>query len=59
MKAKVTKAFPGRPDNEAAVRTIDVGETVHGELAAVAVREKWADEVKDEEAAAAAPKGKK
>lgn len=45
MKAKVVKAFPGRPDREALTRTIEVGEEIGGELAAVAVREGWAEEV--------------
>jgi hypothetical protein len=42
MQATVTKAFPGRPDNESKVRTIEVGEVIDGSLAEVAVREKWA-----------------
>lgn len=47
MKAKVTTAFPGRPDNEIRTRTIAEGEIIEGDLAEVAVREKWATEVKD------------
>jgi len=50
MKAKVIKEFPGRPDHEALTRTIEVGETVEGDLAAVAVREKWAEEIEEIEA---------
>lgn len=50
MKAKVIKEFPGRPDREALTRTIEVGETIDGELAAVAVREQWAEEVEEIEA---------
>jgi hypothetical protein len=46
MQAKVLKAFPGRPDAEIMTRTIEVGETIDGDLAAVAVREKWAEEIK-------------
>ncbi|WP_353641327.1 hypothetical protein [Mesorhizobium sp. WSM2239] len=47
MKAKVTKSFPGRPDREILSRIIEVGEVIEGDLAAVAVREKWATRVKD------------
>ncbi|WP_037437148.1 hypothetical protein [Sinorhizobium fredii] len=50
MKAKVVKAFPGRPDHEAMTRTIEVGEEIEGELAAVAVREKWAEPIETDEA---------
>jgi hypothetical protein len=42
MEAVVTKEFPGRPDSEMHVRTIKVGETITGDLARVAVDEKWA-----------------
>lgn len=45
MFAKVTTEFPGKPDNEILSRTIAVGETISGELAVIAVREKWAAEV--------------
>lgn len=44
MKAVVTTEFPGRPDNEPLSRTIKVGEIIAGDLAAVAVREGWAEE---------------
>lgn len=47
MKAKVKTAFPGRPDREILTRTIEVGEVIEGDLAAVAVREKLASEIKD------------
>jgi hypothetical protein len=47
MKAKVVKAFPGRPDNEVMTRTVEVGEIIDGELAAVAMREKWAQPYRD------------
>lgn len=47
MKAKVTKAFPGRPDHEAATRTIHQNEVIEGELAEVAVAQKWAKKVPD------------
>ncbi len=66
MKAKVTTAFPGRPDTEVMTRTIAVDEVIGGDLAAVAVKEGWAEEVADEaadeaEADSSAPKkgGKK
>ena len=42
MKATVIKEFQGRPDGEAMTRTIKVGEILDGDLAAVAVAEKWA-----------------
>lgn len=54
MQAKVTKGFKGKPDNEATARDIAVGETVEGELARVAIANKWAEDVK---AAAPAKKG--
>ncbi|MDW9818178.1 hypothetical protein [Sinorhizobium meliloti] len=47
MKAKVVKAFPGRPDNEVLTRTIEVGEVLDGDLAVVALREKWAKPYRD------------
>jgi hypothetical protein len=42
MQAKVTQEFAGRPDGEALSRTIKVDEVISGDLAAVAIREKWA-----------------
>lgn len=45
MKARVTTEFPGRPDSEALSRTVEVGEIIEGDLAAVAVREGWAEEI--------------
>lgn len=45
MHAKVTVAFPGRIDGEVMPRQIEVGEVIGGDLAVVAVREKWAKEV--------------
>lgn len=45
MQAKVTTEFPGRPDNEPLSRAIKVGETISGDLATVAVREGWAEEL--------------
>jgi hypothetical protein len=45
MQAKVTKEFRGRPDGEPLVRTIGVDEIIEGDLAVVAVREKWAKEI--------------
>lgn len=46
MKAKVIKAFPGRPDNEISTREIKEGEIIDGDLADVAVSEGWAEEEK-------------
>lgn len=48
MKAKVVKAFPGRPDNEIRTRTIEEGEVISGDLAQVAVREEWAEVVEED-----------
>lgn len=48
MKAKVTHAFKGRPDNEPVSRTVEAGEVIAGDLAAVAVKERWAVELRDE-----------
>jgi hypothetical protein len=48
MRAKVTEAFNGVPDGRIHPRQIAVGEIIDGDLAAVAVREKWADELKQE-----------
>lgn len=45
MFAKVTTQFSGRPDDAALPRQVLVGEVISGDLAAVAVREKWAEEV--------------
>ena len=45
MFAKVTTEFPGKPDNEVVSRPILVGEVISGDLAKVAVDNKWADEV--------------
>lgn len=50
--AKVTKAFPGKPDGATAVRTIEVGEEIHGDLARVAVENGWAKESGKPKAAA-------
>lgn len=51
MKAIVTVEFPGKPDHEVVSRTIAVGETITGDLAAVAVAQKWATEVAADEPA--------
>lgn len=53
MKATVTQEFAGRPDNEPLSRIVKVGEIITGDLATVAVREKWAttDEPAEETAA--------
>jgi len=47
MRAKVTKEFKGRRDHESVTRTIAVGEEIDGDLAKVAVREKWAEEIRE------------
>ncbi len=47
MKAKVTKAFPGRPDDGAHTKNFVVGDIVEGDLARVAVANKWAEPVRD------------
>lgn len=44
MKAIVIKPFRGLPDRETTVRDFVDGDTVTGDLAAVAVREGWAIE---------------
>lgn len=46
MHAKVTKEFPGRPDDEIKTRIIEVDEIITGDLAKVAIREKWAKKTK-------------
>lgn len=45
MKAKVKISFRGRRDNGAQVETFSDGDIVEGNLAEVAVREKWAVEL--------------
>lgn len=45
MHAKVTTEFTGRPDEEPVSRMIAVGEVIRGDLAKVAVENKWAKEV--------------
>lgn len=47
MKAKVTKEFPGRPDDEPLARTIVEGEVIFGDLARVAIEIGFAEEVKE------------
>lgn len=59
MQAKVTKEFPGRPDDATMPRMIAVGETIGGELAAVAVEHGWAEKVSEESAPPAKGKTKK
>jgi hypothetical protein len=51
-QAKVTKQFPGVPDEETKVRDIKVGEVITGKLAQVALQEGWADEVATAESGA-------
>lgn len=55
ISAKVTKAFPGKPDDETQVREVAVGETISGELAKVAIGEGWAEEIAADAAEDAAP----
>jgi hypothetical protein len=50
MRAKVTTEFPGRPDAESLPRQILVGEVVTGDLARLAVEQKWAEELAIEDA---------
>jgi hypothetical protein len=49
--AKVVKAFVGAPDGEVYPRDFAPGDMVHGDLAAVAMREGWAKPVKTGKAA--------
>lgn len=42
--AKVTKQFDGVPDGEIYPKTFMPGDEVTGDLAAVAIKEKWAEE---------------
>ncbi|KPF47074.1 hypothetical protein [Rhizobium sp. AAP43] len=49
MEAKVTKSFPGRPDDEVMTRQFEVGDIVKGDLARVAVENGWAEEVESPE----------
>lgn len=58
MKVIVTKAFKGAADSDPMPREFKPGEELVGELAGVAVREGWAEEVADD-AAAPKPKGGK
>lgn len=48
MRAKVIKEFMGAPDHDPRTRTIAVGEIIDGELADVAIREKWAKPYRDD-----------
>lgn len=43
MEARVTKAFPGVPEGEVYPRQHEVGETVTGRMAEVALAEGWAE----------------
>lgn len=45
MKAEVTKEFRATPDNASSERGIAVGEIIHGDLAAAAVKAGNAKEV--------------
>ena len=46
IKAKVAREFSGKPDDEIKARTIAKGEVIKGELARVAIDNKWATEIK-------------
>lgn len=52
MKAKVVKAFSGVADGQHHPKMWQSGEIVEGNLAEVAVKEKWAEPVKGAAAAA-------
>lgn len=51
MKAKVLKAFSGAADGQRYPKMWQAGEIVEGDLAEVAVKEKWAEPVKSGAAA--------
>lgn len=51
ITAKVVKAFAGARDGDVYPRDFAPGDLVHGDLAAVAVREGWAKPVKPGKAA--------
>lgn len=53
MKAIVEKSFEGAPDGELYPRPFKKGDEVTGDLARVAVQEKWAREVKEQAAKSA------
>lgn len=46
MKAKVSTEFPGRPDGDGDTRMIRKGEIITGDLAEVAIANKWATKVR-------------
>lgn len=50
MKAKVKVAFDGCIDGNPVPRKIEVGEEIQGDLARVAVEQKWAVEIVDKPA---------
>lgn len=45
MKARVTKPFVGAPDGALYPRLFEVSELVEGDLARVAITERWAEAV--------------
>lgn len=61
MRAKVIKAFPGVMDGAIHPRQIEVGEIIEGDLARVAIDEKWAKEISggDDETSPKPKRGKK
>lgn len=50
MKARVTEDFPGKLDKEILPRVIAKGEIIDGDLARVAIENKWAVEDKPAQA---------
>lgn len=47
MEARVTQSFNGVTDGNVYPREIEVGETIKGDLAEIALSEKWAEPVSD------------
>lgn len=47
MEARVTKGFKGVPEGNVYPREYEVGETVTGRMAEVALSEKWAEPIAD------------
>lgn len=47
MKAKVTKAFPGVRDGQIYPERFKPGDIVEGDLAEVAVEQKWAERINE------------
>ncbi len=47
MKATCIVKFQGRPDKEPLGRAINVGDVIEGDLARVAIENKWAEPIKE------------